>query len=1255
MAETTSNSIQPGTGRAGSAPFFTLLQVLLLAAVYVGTAKLGLLLASIHGNVSPVWPATGLAGGALLIFGLRLWPGIALGAFLANALTPISKLAAAGIGAGNTLEAVAVALIVLWFDRNSKRFGSLSQPFSFVLAAAAAPVLSATAGVASLVLSGALPWKNVVPVWETWWVGDALGALMLLPALLSLKEARRWNMPDYFKLLVLLLMTGLVGGLVFFLPNGDGFLFGIFPLLLLSVAWLGAPGVKWAAVAIAAIAVSAAVAGSGPFSGGTLNEELLRLQLFMTSVAAAALFLPVIRHSGNLKLPGLVLMFGWLLSGGLFYYLQNERLQTDQKQMAHLTADAENQITQRMEIYTDALRAGVALFAESKTVTRAEWTAFASSLRLHKRYPGINGIGVIYRVPAAGASNFLAGVRADGMPDFAIHDVPDAVRPVDGLGGHEFFVVTYLEPLTNTVTKVNNTLALGLDVASETNRYAAAMRSATTGRPWITQRITLVQDQQQRAGFMLYVPFYNNGGQPRRLTHRRSELGGWVYAPFITTNFISGAFIETNHVLQLGFYNGKSTRPEDLLYTTPGLSGTKPPEQQSEIVLGGQVFTLGWHRGPDFPTASMSGPLSAAVCSALGSLLLAGLVMVLQTINRRAMAVVAERTGALSLADAALRESEDRYRMMVESVKDYAIFMLDPEGRVTSWNAGAERNKGYKAQEIIGRHFSVFYPLEELTAGLPESALAEARAKGRFEDEGWRVRNDGSRFFASVNITAICDELGKHKGYVKVTRDITEHRLAQVALKESQALYHSLVTHLPVGIFQKDQHGRYILVNDEFCRMRGQPAALFLGKTVQEVAASALPNGGSVPLITEYAAVGDEHFQEIMRTGKPIEIEEEFVGEGGVKTYLHAMKFPTLNADGKVVGVQAVVFDITERKRVEKAAAQSYALLRATLESTADGILTVGAERQILSVNENFVKMWRIPADVLATHNDGLLLQYALNQLHAPEAFLAKVNHLYEHPLEESFDVLAFKDDRIFERFSRPMLVEGQAVGRVWSFRDITARRQAEEHVAESLREKEALLREIHHRVKNNMQVITSILQLQTNYIRDPAAREVFRECQGRIHTMALIHEKLYRSEGLAQIDFKDYLESLVGLLLRSHATKGTSLRQELQIEPVTLDVDTAIPLGLITNELISNCLKHAFTGRPKGVVRVILRKHNGDGFQLVVLDDGLGLPSGFDLEKTHSLGLRLVKILSAQINGRLEFSRGPGAEFTITIDAPRV
>lgn len=258
--------------------------------------------------------------------------------------------------------------------------------------------------------------------------------------------------------------------------------------------------------------------------------------------------------------------------------------------------------------------------------------------------------------------------------------------------------------------------------------------------------------------------------------------------------------------------------------------------------------------------------------------------------------------------------------------------------------------------------------------------------------------------------------------------------------------------------------------------------------------------------------------------------------------------------------------------------------LRATLDSTSNGILVVDCDGKIASYNKNFVEMWRIPATVLASKDDAVALNFVLDQLKEPEVFLNKVMELYSRADAESYDILEFKDGRVFERSSKPQLVNGESVGRVWSFFDITAHKQAEEQIKATLHEKEVLLKEIHHRVKNNLQVISSLLSLQAGYIQNQETLRLFKESEGRIRSMALVHEKLYQTENLGQIDFAEYIPSLTNHLMSAYASASTAVALRLNIEHITLGLDAAIPCGLIINELVSNALKHAFvTGAVAG------------------------------------------------------------------------
>ena len=225
----------------------------------------------------------------------------------------------------------------------------------------------------------------------------------------------------------------------------------------------------------------------------------------------------------------------------------------------------------------------------------------------------------------------------------------------------------------------------------------------------------------------------------------------------------------------------------------------------------------------------------------------------------------------------------------------------------------------------------------------------------------------------------------------------------------------------------------------------------------------------------------------------------------------------------------------------------------------------------------------------------------------------------------------------------QPVLLQGVAF-------DITETKKAAEIVKSSLREKELLLKEIHHRVKNNLQITSSLLRLQAAKIPDAAVRQVLHESQDRIRSMALVHEMLYRSQDLARVDFPQYVRALVPQLFRSY-NPGGRIRYRVEIDEIVFGVDLAVPCGLIINELVANALKHAFPGDRRGEICVRMRLEQ-DRYRLSVEDDGIGFPAGLDVSQTGTLGLQLVRTLTEQIGGRLQEKTGQGTAFII--DLPR-
>ncbi|HWQ92742.1 MAG TPA: PAS domain S-box protein [Clostridia bacterium] len=258
-------------------------------------------------------------------------------------------------------------------------------------------------------------------------------------------------------------------------------------------------------------------------------------------------------------------------------------------------------------------------------------------------------------------------------------------------------------------------------------------------------------------------------------------------------------------------------------------------------------------------------------------------------------------TIARKKADEALYQSEESFRLLVESITDHAILMLNLEGRVVSWNKAAERMEGYTAEEIIGQHFSIFYPEKEQA----EASLRVAQAQGRLKEQGWRIRKDGSLFWADVVISPLHDQEGRLRGFAKVVRDVTDRRRAEQALAESERKLRSILDGSPVIVFLKDLKGRNLFSNRGFQNVLNLPREDIAGKTDGDLFAD------------EYAQAFRKHDRQIAVTGEPVQFEELMPHADGVHTYL-SEKFPLRDSSGDIYAICGVSTDITERKRVEK-------------------------------------------------------------------------------------------------------------------------------------------------------------------------------------------------------------------------------------------------------------------------------------------------------------------------------------------------
>jgi PAS domain S-box-containing protein len=355
---------------------------------------------------------------------------------------------------------------------------------------------------------------------------------------------------------------------------------------------------------------------------------------------------------------------------------------------------------------------------------------------------------------------------------------------------------------------------------------------------------------------------------------------------------------------------------------------------------------------------------------------------------------------------------------------------------------------------------------------------------------------------------------------------------------------------------------------------------------------------------------------------------------------------------GQVTHYQGIVLDITERRKAEEALRDSEEKLSSIVEHAGVGIVVIQDGQQVFYN----ARMYEMLGYTEAEYKKFPFL----SSVHPGDRPLA-VDRIRQR-LADAAMSSSPAQMRVLTKSGGVRWVETSSVRIQWEGRpavqafvlDITQRKQAEAQLQASLREKEALLKEIHHRVKNNLQVVSSLLELQSESIQDPQVLALFQESQSRIRAMGLIHEKFYRSADLASIEAPDYLQDLVDHLFGIYGTIDQPVSSVLFIDDIVLGVDTAVPCGLIVHELVANALKHAFPPDIErgGIVRVELHAMDADRLALTVSDDGVGLPPDLHLDGLLTLGLPLVDVLVQQLGGTLQVDRRSGTTFSITFSA---
>jgi PAS domain S-box-containing protein len=495
------------------------------------------------------------------------------------------------------------------------------------------------------------------------------------------------------------------------------------------------------------------------------------------------------------------------------------------------------------------------------------------------------------------------------------------------------------------------------------------------------------------------------------------------------------------------------------------------------------------------------------------------------------------------------------------------------------------------------------------------------------------IRKNGSKVLTRIATTPLYDEAGNFNGAIGILSDITRQNETEKALRENQALLNEMGKMVKVGGWELDADTLHVRWTEEIYRIHE------------------LPPGSTPPLEEainyfhpEEREKLSDSVQRAFKYGEAYDMELRFITARGKHLWTRTICIPEV-VDGKTVRLKGTLQDITKHKQVEEALLQEQQFSKLVLDNL-PGIF------YLYTYPERRLVLWNKQHETLLGYTAEELKDRFATDWYPPkgkDAVLKATEEVMEkgHSSAESF--LLAKDGHRIPFFLTGIRFEAQ--GRLYYMgigTDITDRKLAEEKIKASLLEKETMLKEIHHRVKNNLQVISSLLDLQSSYLQDEKVREIFQSSRNRVNAMANIHTLLYQSEDLARIDFGAFIRDLTGRLQQSYGIAESPAEIHVNVSDVSLTIETSVPCGLILNELVTNALKHAFPQGREGKVNISM-KAEGDQFTLTVSDNGIGFPEAVDFQNTKSLGLELVNLLVGQMNGAIDLTVEGGTTFTIT------
>ncbi len=493
----------------------------------------------------------------------------------------------------------------------------------------------------------------------------------------------------------------------------------------------------------------------------------------------------------------------------------------------------------------------------------------------------------------------------------------------------------------------------------------------------------------------------------------------------------------------------------------------------------------------------------------------------------------------------------------------------------------------------------------------------------------------GRETWLDTNKVPLHDVEGKVNGVLVAFSDITEAKAIEDSLAQEQYLRETLMNSSADYIFFKDRECRFIMANKAIARYFGlDDPARMIGKTDFDF----YPEG--------FARQKFEEERLILRTGLPLSVEERQVVSNHPPAWVYTEKWPLRDKEGKIIGTYGLSRDITERKTAEDALAREQYLLQTLMDTSSDFIYFKDLDSRFIRTSKAHARALGLasPSQMIGKTDFDFFAEEHAKMAYADEREIIRTGRAVRK--EETNMRLNGPETWVLTEKLPLKDKDGNIIGTFGISREITERKRNDERIKNLLKEQETLLKEVHHRIKNNMTTISSLLSLQASALTESEAIKALEDAGSRVQSMMVLYEKLYKSANFNEVSIKEYLPDLVDQIIDNFPNSG-SLGIEKHIEDFVLDAKVLSNLGLIVNELLTNIMKYAFVGRENGKIGVSASLR-GDRVRLIIEDDGDGMPEGIDFKNSTGFGLMLVGILTDQLGGTIRIERGKGTRIIL-------